>query len=94
MQACARLASSYDDAAADYLVDVLHARSGMPLMAAYPLDLVLKVRDRAAYDAVAPQLTPEALRWAWNLYFAAESSDDAFESTAVHSRALFTEEGK
>lgn len=93
-RACAQAGLKFEDSAADYLIDVLHARSGMPLMAAYPIDLVLKVRDRATYDATAPQLTPESLRWAWNLYFAAESAEDRFEPTAVHSSALFEEEEK
>ena len=83
-QACARVGIEHNDAAADYLVRVLHAGSGMPLLAAYPLDLVAKVRDRAAYEGVAPQLTPEALRWAWALYFADESEDDAFQPTIGH----------
>jgi predicted ATPase with chaperone activity len=92
--ACVTAGLKFDDSAADYLIDVLHGQSGMPLMPAYPLDLVLKVRDRATYDAVAPQLTPESLRWAWNLYFAAERPEDRFESTAAHTGALFKEEGK
>lgn len=91
--ACAQAGVEYDASAADYLIDVLHARSGMPLMAAYPIDLVLKIRDRATYDATAPQLTPQSMRWAWNLYFAAESEEDRFEPTAVHTGALFNEEG-
>jgi MoxR-like ATPase len=93
-RACGVAGLKFDAAAADYLIEVLHGRSGMPLMPAYPIDLVLKVRDRATYEAVAPQLTPEAVRWAWNLYFAAESAEDRFEPTAVHTGALFKEEGK
>ncbi|MCO5106604.1 MAG: AAA family ATPase [Burkholderiaceae bacterium] len=71
-QACARAGVAHDDASADYLVRVLHAESGMPLLAAYPFDLVTKVRDRAAYEGSEPRLTPDALRWAWSLYFADE----------------------
>ncbi len=71
-QACVRAGLEHDDASADYLVRVLHARSGMPLLAAYPFDLVTKVRDRSVYQGVEPRLTPDALRWAWSLYFADE----------------------
>lgn len=83
-QACARAGVDYDDEAADYLIRVLHAGSGMPLLAAYPYDLVTKVRDRAVYQGVRPRLTPEALRWAWTLYFAYESEDEGFSPTVGH----------
>src|SRR5690606_38288972 len=76
-QACARAGLEYAEEAADYLIRVLHAESGMPLLAAYPFDLVTKVRDRAVYEGVEPRLTPEALRWAWSLYFADEDEDEA-----------------
>src|SRR5690606_7660526 len=74
-QACERAGVAHDETAADCLVGELHARSGMPLLPAYPLDLVLKVRDRAVYQGVEPRLTQEALRWAWRLYFAAETAE-------------------
>ena len=84
-QACERAGVAHDEAAADCLVGELHARSGMPLLPAYPLDLVLKVRDRAVYQGVEPRLTPQALRWAWRLYFAAESGEASCHPTAVHT---------
>ena len=84
-QACERAGVAHDEVAADCLVGELHARSGMPLLPAYPLDLVLKVRDRAAYQGVEPRLTPEALRWAWALYFAAETAEAGCQPTAVHT---------
>ncbi len=73
-QACERAGVPYDATAADYLVHELHGGSGTPLLPAYPLDLVLMVRDRAAYEGDEVQLTPQALRWAWALYFAAEDA--------------------
>jgi MoxR-like ATPase len=75
-QACRRAGVPHDEAAADYLIGVLHRESGTPLLAAYPLDLVLKIRDRALYDGVEPRLSAEALRWSWDLYLAAEGGDD------------------
>jgi predicted ATPase with chaperone activity len=84
-QACERAGIEHDESAADFLVCVLHERSGMPLLAAYPLDLMLKIRDRAVYEGNVARLTPEALRWAWALYFAAETEADGCEPTHVHS---------
>ena len=84
-RACERVGIAYDEAAADYLVGVLHAGAGMPLLPAYPLDLLLKIRDRAAYEDGEARLSPDALRWAWQLYFAAEDGLDAFEPTGKES---------
>jgi MoxR-like ATPase len=89
-QACERVDIEYEPAAADYVIDVLHRESGMPLMPAYPFDLVQKIRDRADYFEDQPKLTPEVLRWAWDLYFAAESAADCFEPNAVRTMALNT----
>ena len=89
-QACERVDIEYEPAAADYVIDVLHRESGMPLMPAYPFDLVQKIRDRADYFEDQAKLTPEVLRWAWDLYFAAESAADLFEPSAVRTMALNT----
>lgn len=75
-QACERAGLPHDESAADCLVNELHAGSGMPFLPAWPLDLVLKVRDRAVYEGVEPRLTPQALRWAWALYFADETREE------------------
>lgn len=80
-RACERTGVPHDEPAADYLVRVLHAGSGRPLLPAYPLDLLSKIRDRAAYADVEARLTAEALRWAWRLYFAAEGGTDELEPT-------------
>lgn len=84
-QACERAGVAHDEAAADCLVGELHARSGMPLLPAYPLDLVLKVRDRAIYQGVEARLTPQALRWAWALYFAAEAAQEGGRPAALQT---------
>lgn len=94
-QACERTGIEHDDGAADFLIGVLHARSGMPLLPAYPYDLLLKIRDRAVYEGATPVLTADALRWAWALYFAAESREEGYVPTHVHSLNTtgFTGEG-
>ncbi|MGE5493135.1 MAG: ATP-binding protein [Actinomycetota bacterium] len=68
-QACSRLGVPFTDDAFRFLVDSLHARSGRPLYACYPHDLVSRVRDRAFYEGVMPELNPENLEWAWTAYF-------------------------
>lgn len=85
LQACERAGIGCDETAADYLVGVLHEQSGLPLLPAYPLDLLLKIRDRATYEGGEARLSPDALRWAWQLYFAAEDGLDASESTGKES---------
>ncbi len=84
-QACERAGVEHDEAVADCLIHELHGRSGMPLFPAYPLDLVLMVRDRAAYEGHDAALTPAALRWAWALYFAAESVEEGYQPTVAHT---------
>lgn len=81
-QACERAGVAHDETVADCLVRELHGGTGTPLLPAYPLDLVLKVRDRAVYEGVEPRLTQETLRWAWQLYFAAEDEGPLGEPIA------------
>ncbi|MDT3679996.1 MAG: ATP-binding protein [Burkholderiaceae bacterium] len=73
-QACKRSNLEFDQAAADYLIGTLHARSGLPLYATIPHDVISKLRDRATYLGEQPRIDGESLRWAWDLYFAADES--------------------
>jgi hypothetical protein len=47
-QQCLSMGVAYDDAAQRYLVDELHAGSGLPLLACYPREIVSRVADFAA----------------------------------------------
>jgi hypothetical protein len=38
------------------------------------MDLLMKIVNRAAFEGVEPTLNPDALRWAWKLYFAADEA--------------------
>ncbi|MGX4642354.1 ATP-binding protein [Massilia sp. SYSU DXS3249] len=67
--ACAGMGIGWNEDAFDWLVRERHQREGRPLLACYPRDLLSQVRDRAAYEGVAPALTPETLDWAWNNFF-------------------------
>lgn len=69
LQACSRLGVAYSDDAFSYLLSDLHGRSGRPLYACYPHDLASKVRDRALYEGILPELSREILEWAWLAYF-------------------------
>jgi hypothetical protein len=74
-QACRRAHVPFDEAAADRLVHHLHARDRIALLPCIPYDIVSKVRDRATYLGMSPQLTPDLLDWAWGAYFAADSNN-------------------
>jgi len=54
----------------DYLVE-LHRAAGVPLLACHPRDLLRQLRDLARFEERAPELTHDALDWAWTNYFAA-----------------------
>lgn len=69
MAACADFGIAWVSEAFDWLLRERHLREERPLLACYPRDLLSQVRDRAAYEGVAPALTPEALDWAWNNFF-------------------------
>jgi energy-coupling factor transporter ATP-binding protein EcfA2 len=61
----------FDEPALDYLVHQLHQPAGVPLLAAYPREVVGRIADFAAYADVAPRLTVPALDQAWTSMFAA-----------------------
>jgi len=58
--------------AADALQALLqrYAAEQTPLLACHPRDLLKQVHDLARYEGRAPELSPAALDWAWNNYFA------------------------
>lgn len=68
-QVCSKLTVPYSDAAFDHLLHELHGKSGRPLLACYPEDIVGKARDRAFYEGSQPILSEDVLDWAWVNYF-------------------------
>lgn len=68
-RACTRLGVPYSDSAFDHLLRELHGKSGRPLLACYPEDIVSKARDRAHYEGSPPVLSDDFLDWAWVNYF-------------------------
>jgi hypothetical protein len=59
----------YDAAVCEFMIDVLHAPSGTPLLPCHPRDLIGMALDRAMYLDGRTGLNTEALQWAWHNYF-------------------------
>ena len=62
----------FDQSAFDYLVNEHHKKDGKPLLACYPRDIVGQIKDFALYRGLQPELTRDALDWAWSNYFATD----------------------
>lgn len=71
IQASARAGVPYSEDAYQAMLREGHEKLQRPLLACTPYDLISKVRDRAAYLGIAPQMTQETLMWAWHRYFSA-----------------------
>jgi hypothetical protein len=62
---------AWDDGAADFLLDELHAASGRALLASYPRELLSRINDFAGFAGIQPRLSVPALEQAWASMFAA-----------------------
>jgi energy-coupling factor transporter ATP-binding protein EcfA2 len=69
-QQCLTAGVAFDDAALRYLVDDLHAGSGLPLLACYPREIIGCVSDFAGFLGEPARLTVAALDQAWSSMFA------------------------
>jgi energy-coupling factor transporter ATP-binding protein EcfA2 len=69
-QQCLAAGVAFDDAALRYLVDDLHAGSGLPLLACYPREIIGRVADFAGFLGEPARLTVVALDQAWTSMFA------------------------
>ncbi len=77
-QVCQTLQIPYSEHAVEYLI-ARFKTTGRPLLACTPRDLLGQVRDQARYRGVPPELSDEALSWAWDNYFASELSSAVTE---------------
>jgi hypothetical protein len=68
-QVCDELLIPYNEEGISYLLRELHYKTGKPLNACIPRDILEQVRDIARYEGVQPELSEELLDWAWNNYF-------------------------
>jgi hypothetical protein len=67
-QECRRHGIEHDPALADFVLDQLHTRYGVPLLPCHPRDLIDLAVDYGRYMK-QDTLSPDALRWAWENYF-------------------------
>lgn len=66
---CGAAGMAFDDEAADYLLQQLHAAALRPLLAGYPRELLGRVADFASFAGAPPRLTIVALERAWTSMF-------------------------
>ena len=69
-QVCAQNGIHFDEKGYRYVLKDLHARSGKPLLACLPRDIVCQLRDFARFNGREPALSEDLLEWAWHNYFA------------------------
>lgn len=74
-QECARNSLDFDVHLADFLIDELHARNGVPLLPCHPRDLLGLALDYARYTS-ADKIDERVLRWAWANYFVMSDHDE------------------
>jgi hypothetical protein len=68
-QVCDELHIPYNEEGVNYLLRELHYKTGKPLNACIPRDILEQIRDIARYEGVQPELSEKLLNWAWNNYF-------------------------
>jgi predicted ATPase with chaperone activity len=66
---CTQYGITYDHDAFHYLLREHHYKEARPLLACYPRDILVQLRDLAMYENCAPALNEKVLDWAWNNYF-------------------------
>lgn len=68
-QVCTQYGIAYTNDAFQYLLREHHYKELRPLLACYPRDILLQIRDLARYEGRLPRLDEKVLDWAWNNYF-------------------------
>ena len=80
-KACSELQVTFSIDAFEWLIVERHARLKRPMLAAYPRDLVGRVRDLALYYGQNPAMSAETLDHAWQTYFLVNSDPDVDSNT-------------
>jgi len=68
-QVCNELQIPFSREGFNYLLHEHHYKSGKPLSACIPRDILEQLRDIARYEGKPAEMTRELLDWAWNNYF-------------------------
>lgn len=74
-QQCLSMGVVYDEAGLRYLLDELHAGSGLPLLACYPREIIGRVADFASYMGEPARIAVATLDQAWISMFAGVVAD-------------------
>jgi energy-coupling factor transporter ATP-binding protein EcfA2 len=69
LQVCEELNIPFSEDGFNYLLHEHHYKSGKPLSACIPRDILEQLRDISRYEGKLPEMTKELLDWAWNNYF-------------------------
>jgi len=77
MRVCDDIEIAFAEDGYRYLLEELHEKSGKPLLACYPRDILCQLRDIARFYGIEPELSPVSLKWAWNNYFAGDYPSQA-----------------
>ena len=83
LRAAQELGLENADAAFDYLREALHEVSGKPLLACIPRDLLRLVASAVQYHGGPSEVTPEALRRAWDIYFCSHTDFKTTDSMSA-----------
>ncbi|MCU6497918.1 ATP-binding protein [Rugamonas sp. A1-17] len=81
-QQCVSAGVTFDETALRYLVDELHAGSGLPLLACYPREIVGRINDFAGFLGEPARLGVETLDQAWTSMFAAGATAPVYGQAA------------
>ncbi len=68
-QVCEELQIPFSENGFRYLLDEHHYKTGRPLSACVPRDILEQLRDISRYEGKAAEMSEELLDWAWNNYF-------------------------
>jgi hypothetical protein len=79
-QRCLGAGVAYDEASLCYLIDELHAGSGLPLLASGPQEIIGRIVDFAGFNGESPRLSIAAIDQAWSSMFAGGGPPSAIAS--------------
>jgi len=66
---CTELGIPFIEEQYRFLLGQYHERTGTPLLACLPRDILSQVRDFSRFNGIPTELSAELLDWAWNNYF-------------------------